>query len=308
MSKRRSLLTDDEIRISTKTTFVTTDEEALKLFYEECHLKNLRPHTIKYYRENLQSKDQPLVSMIERDIKLMILDMQERGLKITTINTKLRALRCFFNFLYKNNHIKKSPMANVKLLKQRKEVVPSFSKEQVKLLFSLCDKRTFVGIRDYTIMLLMLDTAIRLNELVNIELSDVKEHEIVIRETKTFFERVVPMSKKLKEQMDIWIKIRGNCHTDKLFINVDGDELKKRSIQNRIEHYAKLSGITNVRVSCHTFRHTSAKFFIQNGGNAFHLQQLLGHTSLEITKKYINLWSKDVAESHKQYGALSNIF
>lgn len=308
MSKRRSLLTDDEIRISTKTTFVTTDEEALKLFYEECHLKNLRPHTIKYYRENLQSKNQPLVNMIERDIKLMILDMQERGLKTTTINTRLRALRCFFNFLYNNKHIKKNPMANVKLLKQRKEVVPSFSKEQVKLLFSLCDKRTFVGIRDYTIMLLMLDTAIRLNELVSIELADVKEHEIVIRETKTFFERVVPMSKKLKEQMDIWIKIRGNCHTDKLFINVDGDELKKRSIQNRIEHYAKLSGITNVRVSAHTFRHTSAKFFIQNGGNAFHLQQLLGHTSLEITKKYVNLWSKDVAESHKQFGALSNIF
>ncbi|MDQ0976502.1 integrase/recombinase XerD [Neobacillus niacini] len=308
MSKRRSQLSDDELRISTKTTFVTTDEEALKLFYEECHLKNLRPHTIKYYRENLQSKDQPLVNMIERDIKLMILDMQERGLKITTINTKLRALRCFFNFLYTNKHIKKNPMANVKLLKQRKEVVPSFSKEQVKLLFSLCNKRTFVGIRDYTIMLLMLDTAIRLNELVNIELTDVKEHEIIIRETKTFFERVVPMSKKLKEQMDIWIKIRGNCHTDKLFINVDGDELKKRSIQNRIEHYAKLSGITNVRVSAHTFRHSSAKFFIQNGGNAFHLQQLLGHTSLEITKKYVNLWSKDVAESHKQYGALNNIF
>jgi integrase/recombinase XerD len=234
--------------------------------------------------------------------------MKERGLKTATINAKLRALRSFYNFLYSNKHIKKNPMANVKLLKERKEVVPSFSKEQVKLLFSLCDRKTFVGQRDFTIMLLMLDTAIRLNELVNIELSDVKENEIVIRETKTFFERVVPMSKKLKEQMDIWIKIRGKCDTEKLFVNVDGEALKKRSIQNRIEHYGRMSEIKNVRVSAHTFRHTSAKFFIQNGGNAFHLQQLLGHTSLEITKKYVNLWSKDVAESHKQYGALSNIF
>jgi integrase/recombinase XerD len=156
-------------------------------------------------------------------------------------------------------------------------------------------------------MLLMLDTAIRLNELVNIELADVKEHEIVIRETKTFFERVVPMSKKLKEQMDIWIKIRGKCKTERLFVNVDGDELKKRSIQNRIEHYGRLSEIKNVRVSCHTWRHTSAKFFIQNGGNAFHLQQLLGHTSLEITKKYVNLWSTDVAEAHVKYSALNGI-
>lgn len=308
MSKRRNLLSDDELKIATKTTFVTTDEEALKLFYEDCQLRNLRPHTIKYYRENLHYKQQTLISMIERDIKQMIVEMKERSLKTTTINTKLRALRCFFNFLYKNKHIKKNPMENVKLLKERREVVPSFSKEQVKLLFSLCDKKTFIGVRDYTIMLLMLDTAIRLNELVNIELSDVKEHEIVIRETKTFFERIVPMSKKLKEQMDIYIKIRGKATTEKLFINVDGNELKRRSIQTRIEHYSKLSGITNVRVSAHTFRHTSAKFFIQNGGNAFHLQQLLGHTSLEITKKYVNLWSKDVADSHKKYGALSNIF
>jgi integrase/recombinase XerD len=279
VSKRRNLLSEDELKITTKTTFVTTDEEAFKLFYEDCHLRNLRPHTIKFYRENLHYKQQTLISMIERDIKQMIVEMKERDLKTTTINTKLRSLQCFYNFLYKNKHIKKNPMAHVKLLKERKEVVPSFSKEQFKPLFSLCDTKTFVGVREKTIMMLMLDTAIRLNELVNIRLADVKENEIVIKETKTFFERVVTISKKLKEQMDIWIKIRGKVKTDRLFINVDGKELMKRSIQNRIEHYGKLSGITNVRVSFHTFRHTSAKFFIQNGGNAFHLQQLLGHTS-----------------------------
>lgn len=81
----------------------------------------------------------------------------------------------------------------------------TLSKDQIKLLLSLCDRKTFVGVRDYTIMMLMLDTAIR--ELANIEVADVKHNEIVIRETKTFFERIVPMSKKLKEQMEICIKI-----------------------------------------------------------------------------------------------------
>ncbi|MGX9135949.1 tyrosine-type recombinase/integrase [Rummeliibacillus sp. JY-2-4R] len=73
--------------------------------------------------------------------------------------------------------------------------------------------------------------------------------------------------------------------TDKLFINQDDKSLKRRSIQNRIEHYGKLSGITDVRVSCNTFRHTMARMYIENGGDAFHLQSLLGHTSMEITKK-----------------------
>ncbi|MFA1512868.1 tyrosine-type recombinase/integrase [Priestia aryabhattai] len=307
MSKRRILLTEDELKIATKTSYVTTDEEAFKLFFTDCQLKSLRPHTIKFYREQFHAIKVPKVTMTEKDIKQLIMDMQNNGLKASTINTRLRALRSFFNFLYKNKHIKKNPIANVKLLNQRKEIVPTFSKDQLQLLFSLCDKKTFVGVRDYTIMLLMLDTAIRVNELANIKLSDVKENEIVIRETKTFFERIVPMSKKLKEQIDIYIRIRGRADTNKLFINQDGNELKKRSIQTRIEHYGKLSGIKDVRVSCHTFRHTSAKMFIVNGGNAFHLQQLLGHTSLEITKKYVNLWSTDVAESHKKYSALNNI-
>jgi integrase/recombinase XerD len=80
MSKRRNLLSEDELKIATKTTFVTTDEEAFKLFYEDCHLRNLRPHTIKYYRENLHYNQQPLINMIERDLKQMIVEMKERGL------------------------------------------------------------------------------------------------------------------------------------------------------------------------------------------------------------------------------------
>lgn len=306
MSKRRTLLNEDELRIATKTSYVTTDEEALKLFFEDCQLRNLRPHTFKYYRESLKMEGKPMVEMTERDMKNMVINMQNRGLKTTTINTKLRAYRTFFNFLYKNKHIKQNPIANIKLLKQRKEVVPTFSNDQLKLLFSLCDQKTFVGLRDYTIMLVMLDTAVRINELIIIELQDVKENEIVIRETKTYFERIVPMSKKLKEQLEIYIKIRGKADTNKLFINQDGKELKKRSVQTRIECYGKESRITDVRVSAHTFRHTTAKMFIQNGGNTFHLQQLLGHTSLEITKKYLNLWSTDVAEAHKKYSALND--
>jgi integrase/recombinase XerD len=58
--------------------------------------------------------------MKERDIKTLILNMQQQGLKISTINSRLRAIRSLFNFLHKNNYIKKNPMANVKLLKERK--------------------------------------------------------------------------------------------------------------------------------------------------------------------------------------------
>lgn len=225
---------------------------------EDCKLRNLRDDILKYYSQKLKPHDKPIIEMTERNIKNMILDMQDKNLKVTTINTKLRAYRSFYNFLSKNKHVKTNPMANVKLLKERKVVVPTFTKEQLELLFSLCDKKTFVGLRDYTIMLLMFDTGIRLNELVGIKVADVKEDAVVITETKTYFERLLPMTKKMKEQLDIYIKIRGEADTNSLFINQDGNSLKRRSIQNRIEHYGKLSSITDVWVSAHTFRHTFA--------------------------------------------------
>ncbi|MEH7126520.1 tyrosine-type recombinase/integrase [Bacillus sp. JJ1773] len=198
-------------------------------------------------------------------------------------------------------------MANIKLLKERKLAVNSLSKDQLQLLFLLCDKKTFVGLRDYTILMLFVDTGIRLNELAGIEVSDVKESTILIRQTKTYFERLFPISQKMKEQLDIYIKIRGKADTEALFINQDGGALKPRSIQNRIEHYAKLSGIEGVRVSCHTLRHTHARLFIQNGGSAFHLHSTLGHTSMEITKRYVNLFATDIAESHKKFTPLNNL-
>jgi integrase/recombinase XerD len=155
--------------------------------------------------------------MAERDIKLLILNMQESGLKATSINNRLRALRSFFLFLYKNKHFKKNQMANVKLLKEHNKIVNSLSEQQLQILFSLCDNKTFVGLRDLTIMMLFIDVGKRLNELTGIEISDVKEDSIAIRETKTYFDRLLPISKKMKEQLDIYIKVRGKCNTDKLF-------------------------------------------------------------------------------------------
>ncbi|MED3788911.1 phage integrase N-terminal SAM-like domain-containing protein [Peribacillus frigoritolerans] len=97
MGKRRNLLSEDELRIVTKTSYVESDELAFKFFFEDCQLRNLRPHTLKYYREQFNAIKRTLVTMTEKDIKLLILNMQESGLKVTTINSRLRAIRSFFN-------------------------------------------------------------------------------------------------------------------------------------------------------------------------------------------------------------------
>jgi len=75
---------------------------------------------------------------------------------------------------------------------------------------------------------------------------------------------------------------RGDVDTDWLFVNVEGSALRMRTVQENIQHYGKCTGISSVRVSPHTFRHTMAKFYILNGGDVLtnSRPQYFGHGPL----------------------------
>ncbi|BDG30902.1 hypothetical protein PthBH41_06140 [Parageobacillus thermoglucosidasius] len=139
----------------------------LEIFIEDCELRNLREHTIKYYRSELNAfvkllKEQEIELRVsewtgETIKRNVIMYMKEKGLKTVSINSRLRAMRAFFNFLEGRNLIKINPMKDIKLLKDRKRIVETFDNQQIKALFKACDLRTFVGLRDYTIMMLLLE-------------------------------------------------------------------------------------------------------------------------------------------------------
>ncbi|MFB6468744.1 tyrosine-type recombinase/integrase [Cytobacillus sp. Hz8] len=131
------------------------------LFVKNCELRNLRPHTIKYYMNELQAFLNSLIeqeiditalkpyNITEEHIKENVLYMRNyKGIKVVSINTRLRALRAFYNFLFKFKHIPKNPMENIKLLKDRKTVIATFTKVQLNKLFNQPDLRTFTGVRD----------------------------------------------------------------------------------------------------------------------------------------------------------------
>jgi integrase/recombinase XerD len=322
MTRRKNALNDAELSIvrKSKQSFVEAFKDALELFEKDCDLRNLRPYTIKYYRNEISAF---LTHLAEQGIKLttfkpgsvteehikenVILYMRNiKGSKIVSINTRLRALRSFFNFLYREKHIPKNPMVNIKLLKDRKRVIPTFTKEQLNKLFRQPELKTFTGVRDYTIMMLFLETGIRVNELTGLTLADLRweDNLICIRNAKSYRERLVPIQKEMKNQLKKYVAIRGYVESDALFVTIDGTSLTRRGIQNRIEKYGILADIKGVRCSCHTFRHTFAKLSVQQGANIFELQAILGHTSMEIVKTYVNLFGTDVRESHRKFSPI----
>jgi integrase/recombinase XerD len=320
MGRRNNFLSTDELAKvqENSKTYELDFATSIELFTQDCNLRNLRPHTIRYYLNELKvyeryllEQNQTAPNKITQAIiqKNVILYMKELGLKTVTINTRLRAIRSYFNFLYKQKYIRKNPMEGIKLLKDRKSIVQTFSSEQLEKLLSQPDLRTFTGLRDYVMMLLLLETGIRANELVGIELSDVrlKEGAIHIKNAKTYRERIVPIQKTMREQLKKYIAIRGVVECTSLFVTIDGTPLTKRQLQNRIAFYGRKANIEGVRCSPHTFRHTFAKLSVKAGAGIFELQQILGHTSMEMVKTYVNLFSEDVKEKHKSFSPLNNI-
>ncbi|MFJ6276470.1 tyrosine-type recombinase/integrase [Bacillus thuringiensis] len=301
--RRRGELTDEELKIIKKKI---SDEEAYENFFKDFYLRNLRPATIGYYKNEFHGAkkiiNKQLVEWQQRDVEELILKSKQL-MKVTTINTRLRALRSFYNFLDKNKLIDKNPMKNIKLLRDRQKTIETLDNQEIeKLIKTIRQQKTFVGFRDEVILLVFLDTGVRLSELVGINVEDVRHNKLIIRRTKNLFERTVYLSDTTQERLESYIKVRGEVATNKLFISQDNKELNPHSIQTRLTKYGKEAKISK-RVSPHTFRHTMAKRMIVSGLDAFSLMHLLGHTDITVTKRYVNLWGQDLEQKHKEYGA-----
>ena len=85
-----------------------------------------------------------------------------------------------------------------------------------------------------------------------------------------------------------------------VFPNDAGGRLTSKTVQQRLKRYGNAAGLTGVRVSPHTFRHTFALSYVRAGGDVFRLQKLLGHTSLDMTRRYVELAEADaIAQQHE---------
>ncbi|WPL43559.1 tyrosine-type recombinase/integrase [Priestia megaterium] len=317
--KRRSNKIPSNI-IENTSNNIDSFEIAFQIFLRDCKLRNLSEHTIQYYRNEISKFVKHLESVgistspssITADIikDHVILRMMEEGRKETTINANLRAIRALFNFLESECLIVKNPVKKLKLVKQKKTVIQTFSREEIRLLFDKPKKSTFTGLRDYTIMMFLLETGVRVKELCGIRIKDVNFQDgiVTIREAKGFKERNVPIQRIMKKQLALYLQVRGQLEHDFLFVNIDNNPIQIRAVQQFIANYGRLAGIKNVRCSPHTFRHTFAKMSVQNGADVFTLQTVLGHTSMDMVRNYVNMFSNELRDNHRKFSPIEKLF
>ena len=286
-------------------------------FYELKVLEGLSPRSLKdyknhmnYFKEYIDTQQRTtLVRCVEIDVfrSYLYYMVQEKEYKPCTINIRLRTMRAYLKWLYKEGYLNDDLSSRLKLVKEPIDTIMPLNDTDVKKLLRQPNIQTYVGLRDFTIMIVMLDCGIRVGEVVNLKVGDVdlKGKYINIRSevAKARIFRQVPISSKTVKYLKEIISIVEDANTDYLFPSAYGNKLDTNQIINNFRNYGKQCNIKQ-RCSPHVLRHTFAVNFIKSNGDVFTLQRILGHTTLDMTRRYIQLTSTDIIKKHKEVSPL----
>lgn len=299
-------------------------------FTLSCQTEGKSPRTIEWYDSflarfyhflNTNGLPTSLGLIEKHHIRAFIRHMQTeaktpyggKSLSPFTIQGYVRSLKSFFSWLVREEYLKSNIMTSIPIPKAPSKIVNTFSSEQLKKLITICQVSDNHSCRNLCIILLMLDSGIRVSELVNINLNDINlpEGYIKIRIAKGGKERLVPVgSITLKVLWKYINQTRSKPLTDridKVFLNPNGLPLTKNGIQQMLRRYGQRAGISGVRCSPHTFRHTFAKNYLLNGGDIFSLQSILGHSSLSSVRVYLNLFAVDIKKQHQRFSPVDTM-
>jgi integrase/recombinase XerD len=224
----------------------------------------------------------------------------------------LRALQAFWSWLARESFIKENPFDRLRIPKPPKKIIPVFTEEQLRQLLAAIEMTSATGYRDYAIILTLLDTGVRCGELIGLRLTDINlESRLLKVWGKGSKERLVPIGAKVQKALWKYLaRYRPDPATpryDNIFLTLTGHPLTKDRLEAIVERYGEKAGISGVRVSPHTFRHTMAVTFLRSGGDVFSLQRILGHSQLEVLRGYINLAQADISRVHQRHSPADNL-
>jgi integrase/recombinase XerC len=208
-----------------------------------------------------------------------------------TVQTYFVQLRPFFHWLIQEGVIEGSPMDNIAPPVSRTDQIQPFDERQVQALLAASQKTTHPR-RDFAIVCFLLDSGVRASELCDLTMGNVdmsaRKCLVIGKGNK---HRAVFFGRQTAKALWNYLREEERDPSSPVFQSDrgrgTGDALTRSGLLQLIERLGDAAHIEAVRCSPHTFRHTFAVTFLRNGGNVFSLQQILGHTSLSMTNRYV---------------------
>lgn len=296
----------------------SNNEKTIKEVFEDFQfhnkLKNLAPRTISSYDKNtihffnfLEKQNINYCSELDKDVvNDFILYLHELNIKDVSINTYLRHVRAFLYYCMNEEYINSF---KIHLIKTNEEQKAPYTEDEIKRLLSPPNFRKcgFVEWRNWLMVAYMLETGNRLNTVINLKIENIDFDNglIILTSNKNRQINYSPLSNVMIKNIQRFIETWGLQEDDYLFPSETGEKMKTRAVQSSISKYNHSRGVTKTGI--HRFRHTFAKNYISKGGNPLVLQKLLHHSTLNITQKYVRLYSNDLKNGFSDISIVENM-
>jgi integrase/recombinase XerD len=192
-------------------------------------------------------------------------------------------------------------------LKEPQNILPTLTEAQVKLLVTSKPRpKNFYERRLHLLALLLLDTGCRITEALTLRVRDVDmENMLITLDGKGRKQRIVPFSFALRKALHRFIADFSRKPDSLLFATREGTPVRRMTALRSVKLLCEQLGFTPPSRTLHAFRHTFAVNYLRRGGSVFHLQKVLGHSTLEMTRRYANLVTTDLQAVHERVSLLS---
>ena len=264
----------------------------LRSFLDSCRARGLRVRTVENYEQRLsvfvqRCPDLPTTpDPIEAFFAGLIVNQETRF-------GYFQVLKVFYRFLEARHNVFHpaaipNPITALKILHPHSKPLKGLEAPQLGDLLKACSTNL-----DRTLIMLLVDTGIRISEAVSVEKKDIGQDTLTVRGKSG--EREVPISSTMRDLLLAFAKGDGRIFTDR-----EG-ESARHQLSFRVRQAMKKAGITGIKMGPHTLRHTFGRQYIRAGGDPFALQKTFGHSTLGMTRRYAELETVDLVEKHKKF-------
>lgn len=262
---------------------------------ERLYLHNVSPATVQWYTHAF--KWLPNETPSDDELKNTVVRMREKGLRATGCNSAIRAINAYLKW--------SGSLLKIPQMKEPQNILPTFTTAQVSRLVTWKARRAHHR-RLHLIVLFLLDTGCRISEALNLRVRDVDlDNLLVTLDGKGRKQRMVPISFELRRGLFRYINEYKRKPDYLLFATTQETHLDRRNVLRNVKGLCKKLGFDPPARTVHAFRHTFAVNYLRRGGSVFHLQKVLGHSTLEMTRRYANLMTEDLSALHERVSLLA---
>lgn len=292
--------------IDTNLDYEVQNKKLLIQYIKSKKVEGLSDRTINYYEGTLKKLEEwsvkSFINLTHIDIREFLVFYQElnNASKISIDNIR-RILSGFFSWLELEEYIIINPMRKIPKVKFEKKVKKAFTDKEIEVMRNDLENRrnTKYKVRNQAIFEFLLSSGVRVSELVGINTYKVNfEDNSVIVLGKGNKERLVYFSERASHLLQVMIKERKTDGDGSLFLNSNDKRIGQSGVERMIR---ELGEKHNIEAYPHKFRRTFATRMVRKGMPIDQVQQLLGHTSLEVTLRYVESDEESLKRVHNRF-------